>query len=104
MAARKQPNSTSTPKPRKPRTPVEKVFVVDDGMGDGEIRLVAGYTKRKVEAHVWRRPKVRLATPADLREAMAQGAHIENSTPQQRVDEAPAQEPAAPSTHGEAPL
>lgn len=63
--AKKTTTSTTNgaPKARKPRTAIEKVFVV----ASDPPRLVAGYSKRKVEAAVWQRPEVRIATAADLR-------------------------------------
>lgn len=93
MTARKTANSTSsTPKTRKARAVVEKVFVVGAGAGR---RLVAGATQRKVEAAVWQKPLVTLASPADIRELHARGVTIEAIEPatppaQSRADAAQA--------------
>lgn len=72
MARAKSSNSATAPKSRKARVAVEKVFVVD------EKRLVAGTTQRKVEAAVWKKPTVRLASPADLKQLWSRGVEIES--------------------------
>lgn len=101
--AKKTANSAATgvQKPRKPRTAIEKVFVVSSG---GEHRLVAGISKRKVEAAVWRRPVVRIATPTDLRELTSAGVLIEPSEPtpagQMRTDEPDSDQGSANAEQG----
>lgn len=87
-------SGTGTSKSRKPRTPIEKVFVVSSG---DTHRLVAGVSKRKVEAAVWQRPIVRIATPTDLRELTSAGVLIETAEPMpagQMMVDAPVSEPA----------
>lgn len=97
--AKKTTSATSTPKTRKPRTAVEKVFFV----ATSPPRLVAGLSQRKVEAAVWQKPAVRVATPTDLRELVRAGVQIETiESPQARIDAPTASSDGTSETAGDA--